>query len=39
MKGRVVHTLVRGRAVLLDGRLDDGAIGSGEFVRRTLRVV
>ena len=37
MKGRVIHTLVRGRAVLRDGRLDDGAIGRGQFIRRTLR--
>lgn len=36
LKGRVVHTLVRGRTVMRDGRLEDGAIGSGQFVRRRL---
>jgi dihydroorotase-like cyclic amidohydrolase len=34
--GRVVHTLVRGRFVLRDGALDDGAVGTGRYVRRSL---
>ncbi|MGA9867515.1 MAG: dihydroorotase family protein [Acetobacteraceae bacterium] len=34
--GRVVHTLVRGRAVLRDGSLDEAAIGTGRYVRRRL---
>jgi len=37
LKGRVVHTLVRGRLVLREGRLDERAIGTGSYIRRTLR--
>ncbi|MFM9942880.1 MAG: dihydroorotase [Hyphomicrobiaceae bacterium] len=36
LKGRIVHTLVRGRSVLRDGVLDDSAVGTGQFLRRTL---
>ncbi len=36
LKGRIVHTLVRGRAVLHDGELESGAVGSGQFLRRRL---
>jgi dihydroorotase-like cyclic amidohydrolase len=36
LKGRVIHTLVRGRFVMRDGILDDSAIGTGRFQRRTL---
>ena len=34
--GRVVHTLVRGRFALRDGALEDGAVGTGRYVRRRL---
>ena len=34
--GRVVHTLVRGRAAFRDKALVDGTIGHGRFVRRSL---
>ena len=34
--GRVVHTLVRGRFALRDGTLEDGAVGTGRYVRRRL---
>lgn len=36
MRARVVHTLVRGRAVLRDGALDLDAVGHGRFVPRHL---
>lgn len=36
MTGKVVHTMVRGRAVLREGRLDDAAIGTGKYVPRSL---
>lgn len=36
LTGKVVHTLVRGRAVLREGRLDDAAIGTGRYVARSL---
>jgi dihydroorotase (multifunctional complex type) len=35
-KGKVVHTLVRGRFVLRDGALVDGAVGTGRYVTRVL---
>jgi len=35
-KGKVVHTLVRGRFALRDGALIDGAVGTGRYVRRAL---
>jgi dihydropyrimidinase len=35
-KGKVVHTLVRGRFVLRDGALIDEAVGSGRYISRTL---
>ncbi|MCO5090590.1 dihydroorotase family protein [Bosea sp. (in: a-proteobacteria)] len=35
-KGRVLHTLVRGKAALTDGVLDDAAVGHGRFVKRKL---
>lgn len=37
LTGRVVHTIVRGRPVLRDGALQDGAIGTGRYVKRRLR--
>ena len=36
LTGRVVHTVVRGRAVLRDGVLAEDAIGTGRYVRRRL---
>ncbi|CAH0282332.1 dihydroorotase family protein [Roseomonas sp. CECT 9278] len=36
LTGRVVHALVRGRFVLRDGALDDGAVGTGHYMRRRL---
>lgn len=36
LHGRVVHTFVRGRAILRDGALDSTAVGFGEYVRRRL---
>ena len=36
LKGRVVHTLSRGRFVLRDGALQDDAIGTGRYLRRRL---
>ena len=35
-KGRVRHAFVRGRAVLRDDALVDGAVGHGRYVRRRL---
>jgi dihydropyrimidinase len=35
-KGQVVHTLVRGRPVVRDGTLIDGAVGTGRYVSRSL---
>jgi len=35
-KGKVVHTLVRGRFVLRDGALIDDAVGTGRYVSRQL---
>lgn len=36
LKGRVMHTLVRGRPVLRDCALDEEAVGWGRFQARTL---
>jgi dihydropyrimidinase len=36
LKGRVVHTLVRGRLVVRDGAPIDGAVGTGRYVSRSL---
>ncbi len=36
LTGQVVHTVVRGRAVMRDGALDDTAVGSGRYVPRSL---
>ena len=36
LKGRVVHTFVRGRAVMRDHVLDAGAVGKGQYLRRQL---
>jgi len=36
LRGKVIHTLVRGRFVLRDGMLDDSAIGTGQYQRRAL---
>jgi dihydroorotase (multifunctional complex type) len=35
-KGKVVHTLVRGRFVLRDGALIDDAVGTGRYISRQL---
>jgi dihydropyrimidinase len=35
-KGKVVHTLVRGRFVLRDGALIDEAVGTGRYISRAL---
>ena len=35
-KGKVVHTVVRGRLVLRDGVLIDAAVGTGRYVSRAL---
>jgi dihydropyrimidinase len=35
-KGKVVHTLVRGRFVLRDGALIDDAVGAGRYISRQL---
>jgi dihydropyrimidinase len=35
-KGKVVHTLVRGRFALRDGALIDGAVGTGRYIGRVL---
>jgi dihydropyrimidinase len=35
-KGKVVHTLVRGRFAVRDGELVDSTVGQGRFVQRTL---
>lgn len=37
LKGRVVHTLVRGRFVLREGLLDATAVATGRYARRRLR--
>ncbi len=37
LKGKVVHTIVRGRAVLMDGELVDAAIGHGRYLHRQLQ--
>ena len=34
LKGQVVHTFVRGRAVMRDRVLDAGTVGTGQFIRR-----
>jgi dihydropyrimidinase/allantoinase len=36
LRGRVVHTLSRGRFVLRDGRLSDDSAGHGRYQRRRL---
>jgi len=36
LKGRVQHAIVRGRPVLADGKLVEDAIGTGQYVRRSL---
>ena len=36
MACRVVHTMVRGRFAVRDGRLDDSARGTGRFMPRRL---
>lgn len=36
LKGRVVHTIVRGHFALRDGVLNDQAVGLGRFQRRSL---
>lgn len=34
LRGQVVHTLVRGRFALRNGKLDEAAVGSGRYLRR-----
>ena len=36
LKGRIVHTLVRGAFAMRDGALDDTCIGRGRYLRRKL---
>jgi dihydropyrimidinase len=36
LKGKIIHTIVRGRFVLRDGVLDETAIGTGQFQKRAL---
>jgi dihydroorotase-like cyclic amidohydrolase len=36
MKGRVVHTIVRGTPVYSNGKLVDAAVGTGRYVKRSL---
>ncbi|MBV9811247.1 MAG: dihydroorotase family protein [Acetobacteraceae bacterium] len=38
MRGRVVHTICRGRTVLENGALREDAVGTGRYVRRSLAV-
>jgi dihydropyrimidinase len=35
-RGRVRHAIARGRWILRDGKLDDGAVGKGEYIARRL---
>ena len=37
LKGRVIHTLVRGAFAMRDGALDDACIGRGRYISRTLQ--
>jgi dihydroorotase-like cyclic amidohydrolase len=37
LKGKVVHTVVRGRSVLVNGELVDAAIGHGRYLHRQLQ--
>lgn len=37
LKGRVVHTIVRGRPVLEHGKLVDAAVGHGKYLHRELK--
>lgn len=36
LKGRVVHTLVRGVFAMRDGTLDDACVGRGRYIKRRL---
>jgi dihydroorotase-like cyclic amidohydrolase len=36
LKGRIVHTLVRGAFAMRDGALNDACIGRGRYLRRKL---
>jgi dihydroorotase (multifunctional complex type) len=36
LRGRVVHTLVRGAFAMRDGVLDDACVGRGRYIRRKL---
>jgi dihydroorotase-like cyclic amidohydrolase len=36
LKGKVLHTIVRGTSVLQDGKLVDAAIGHGKYLHRKL---
>ena len=37
LRGSVAHTIVRGRFALKDGKLDEGAIGTGRYLKREPR--
>ena len=37
LNGKVVHTIVRGKPVLKDGKLLDAAVGHGKYLHRTAR--
>jgi dihydroorotase-like cyclic amidohydrolase len=37
VRGKVVHTLVRGRSVFRDGALDPDAVGHGRYLKRKLQ--
>jgi dihydroorotase-like cyclic amidohydrolase len=36
LKGKIVHTLVRGEFVVRNGVLVDGAVGTGRYISRSL---
>jgi dihydroorotase-like cyclic amidohydrolase len=37
LKGRVVHTIVRGQPVFENGKLVDAAVGHGKYLHRKLQ--
>ena len=37
LKGKVVHTIVRGQPVVTDGKLVDSAVGYGRYLHRQLQ--
>lgn len=36
LRGRVVHTIVRGRSVFAEGKIVDSAVGTGGYLKRSL---